>query len=256
MKNKAQLLLTIIVLSWLLVFFYFKDEKVYTLKEYNSTGKLLGTSEYIIRNGDTIFHGYFVNYNEKGIKIAEGQFINNEPSGICSYYYNNGKIESIYYRKDSKINLECTYYNQNGLVEKYIMCDTNGRTAFIIKFDNKTVKMYDGYSIWPVGQHKIRNRKLEEIKKGDVLKVGDTIRYNYLVANIPYTKRTFRIETVGIDNSKAKRIITSKLPAEIIVEEVLTQKGLNKIEIIAQYNFEDKLTPILDKTVSFEVNVK
>jgi len=256
-KHKIALVIFSIIFIGVIIFYYCCNRhKIYTLKEYSSTGKLIGINEYMIENGDTIFHGKFINYNEKGIKTSEGQFINNEPHGKCFYYYDNGKIQSAIYRKDSKINLESTYYNQQGLIEKYIMCDSLGKIAFIIKFSNKVVKMYDGYSIWPVGQYKIENKKDVEIKKGEVLKVGDTIRYYYLVANIPNAKRVFKIENVGVDNSKVKRIVKSKKPAEIIVEEVLTKKGLNKIEIIAQYIFDDGVTPILNKVVSFEVNVK
>ncbi|MCV9930633.1 hypothetical protein OIU83_23440 [Flavobacterium sp. LS1R49] len=255
MKKKYIIAVFLMILGLTFLFFYFKEEKVYTLKEYSPSGKLLAMSEYVIRNKDTVFHGKFISYNEKGIKINEGQFIDNEPHGNCFYYYDNGKLESVFYRKNSKINLECTYYDQSGLVKKYIICDSLGRTAFIIKFDDKVVKMYDGYAIWPVGQHKVVNKKLGEIKKGDDLKVGDTIRYNYLVANIPYAKRTFKIETVGIDNSKAKRIIKNKLPAEIIVEEILTHKGLNRIKAITQYTFNDKVTRVKNDTVSFDVNV-
>ncbi|MCV9926692.1 hypothetical protein OIU83_03480 [Flavobacterium sp. LS1R49] len=181
------------------MFFYFKDEKVCTLKEYSPSGKLIGTNEYIIKNGDTILQGKFINYNEKGIKITEGQFINNEPNGNCFYYYDNGKIESVYYRKDSKVNLESTYYNPKGLIDKYIMCDSLGNTRFIIKFDDRVVKKYEGYSILPIGLYKIINKKQDEIKKEDTIKVGDIIRHYYLIANIPYAKRTFKIENVAID---------------------------------------------------------
>jgi len=255
-KCKVTLLILSIVIIGLIVFNKCSnDKKVYILKEHNPDGKLIGANEYIIRNGDTVLHGKFVRYNEKGIKIAEGQFADNEPTGICSYYFDNGKIRTVYYRKDSKINLESTYYDQNGLINKYIMCDSLGKTAFIIKFEEKTVKMYDGYSIWPVGQYKIENKKNVEIKKDEVLKVGDTIRYYYLVANIPHTKRSFKIQNVGVDSSKVKRVIKTKLPTELIVEEVLTKKGLNRIEIIAKYTFDDKVTPVLNKKVSFDVNV-
>ncbi|MCV9930260.1 hypothetical protein OIU83_21560 [Flavobacterium sp. LS1R49] len=117
MKKIYIIVVLSVILGFIVLFFYFKDEKVYTLKEYSPSGKLLVTSEYVIRNGDTIFHGKFINYNEKGIKINEGQFVDNEPNGKCFYYYENGKIESVYYRKDSKVNLESTYYNQNGLID-------------------------------------------------------------------------------------------------------------------------------------------
>ncbi|WP_306352558.1 toxin-antitoxin system YwqK family antitoxin [Flavobacterium sp. '19STA2R22 D10 B1'] len=255
MKNKY-IIAIVAILGLIILFFYCKDQKVRILEEYSPSGKLIGTNEYIISWGDTILQGKFIQYNEKGIKISEGQFVKNEPNGICSYYYDNGKIESVFYRKNSKVNLECTYYNQNGLIEKYIMCDSLGRTSFIIKFNDKIVKKYDGYSILPIGQYKLDNKKQTEIKTGNVLKVGDVIKYDYVLANIPYAKRTFKIEAEGIDNSKVKRTITKEAPTRIIVEEVLTKKGLNRIKAITQYTFEDKVTPVKNDTVSFDVNVK
>ena len=78
------------------IFSYFKSERVYTLKEYDSKGILIGTNEYIIKNGDAIMHGKFINYNEKGVIISEGQFLNNEVNGKCFYYYDNGRLKSIH----------------------------------------------------------------------------------------------------------------------------------------------------------------
>lgn len=259
MKNKYKVALLIVFITIIGLIVFNKsssnNKKVHILNEYNSAGQLTGFNEYVIRNGDTILNGKFIKYNDEGIKIAEGQFENNEPIGICSYYYDNGKIKSVYYRKNSSINLECTYYDQKGLINKYILCDSVGKTAFIIKFEDKVVKMYDGYSVWPVSQYKLINKKQVKIKTKDVLKVGDTIRYNFLLANIPNAKRSFKIENSACDNTKSKRIIKSKLPAEIIVEEVLTKKGLNRIKAITQYTFNDNVTQVKNDTVSFDVYV-
>lgn len=254
-KNKYIIVL-IAILGLVILYFYCKDEKVHIYNEYNPSGKLIGINEYVIRDGKTIQQGKFVDYNEKGIKIAEGQFVENEPNGICKYYYDDGKIESVFYRKNSKINLECTYYDKNGLINKYILCDDIGKTAFIIKYDEKAVKKYDGYALLPVNQYKLDNGKEIKFTLKDTLKVGDIIKYDYVLANIPYTKRTFKIETVGVDNSTIKRTITKEAPTHIIVKEVLTQKGLNRIKAITQYKFNDKVTPVKNDTVSFDVNVK
>jgi len=255
MKNKKKLLIIFIALLILLTLYFFsKEEKVQILNEYSPEGKLLGTNEYVVRNGDTIMHGKFINYNAKGNKIAEGRFIDGNVKGKCIYYYDSGKIEAVQF-KSGKITNESNFYDENGLIENYTMYSDLGETTFIITFNEKIVNKYDGYSIWPIDQYKLVNNKQYGIKTGDILKIGDTIRYNYLVANIPYAKRTFKIETVGANNSKAKRIIKSKLPTEIIVEEVLTKKGLNRIQIVAQYQFEDKVTPTLNKVVSFDVYV-
>lgn len=253
--KKIYIILLTVILGLIILYFFFKNEKVYILKEYNPSGKLIGTNEYVIRDGDTIVNGRFINYNEKGIKIAEGQFIDNEPNGICSYYYNNGKIKSVYYKKNSKIDLEGTYYNEDGLIRKYVMCNDLGEPKFIIEFDKKTVKMYDGYVIYPVNQYRIEKEKKYKIYTRDTLKVGDVIKYDYLLANIPNAKRTFKIETEGIDNSKIKRIITKEGPTRVVVEEILIKKGLNRIKAITQYTFNDKVTLVKNDTVSFDIKV-
>jgi hypothetical protein len=76
-----------------------------------------------------------------------------------------------------------------------------------------------------------------------------------VLANIPSAKRSFKIENVGIDNSKIKRIMKQVPATEIDVEEVLTKKGINTIRAIVQYKFDDKVTPVLTDTISFDVNV-
>ncbi|KQO27270.1 hypothetical protein ASF10_23295 [Flavobacterium sp. Leaf82] len=254
--KKIYIIVLAVLLCLVVWFFYFKDEKVYTFKEYSPSGKLIGTNEYVIRNGNSIQHGKFVNYNERGIKIAEGNFVNNEPNGKSIYYFDNGKIESVHYRKNSKVTEESIFYNSDGLIRKYIMYNDIGEAKFIIDFDGKTVKKYDGYATYPVNQYKIEKEKKYEINTRDTLKVGDVIKYEYLLANIPNAKRTFKIETEGIDNSKVKRTITKEVPTRIVVEEVLTKKGLNRIKAITQYTFNDNVTRVKNDTVTFDVNVK
>ncbi|MBF2093074.1 toxin-antitoxin system YwqK family antitoxin [Flavobacterium psychrophilum] len=255
MKNK-HLTPFVSILGFISLLFSCKDERVHIFEEYSPSGKLIKTHEYIILYGDTILQGKFVNYNENGIKIAEGKYVENEPNGICKYYYDDGKIESVFYRKNSKIDLEAFHYYQNGTINQYTLYDDVGKTAFFIKFNKKVVTKYDGYALLPLNQYKINNGDQIEFTLKDTLKVGDVIKYDYVLANIPYAKRTFKIETEGIDNSKVKRTITKEAPTRIIVEEVLTQKGLNRIKAITQYRFDDKVTPIKNDTVSFDVNVK
>jgi len=254
--KKQYVIVLIVLLGLITLFFYFEDDRVYIFNEYSSTGKLIGTNEYVIRNGNPVQHGKFINYNEKGIKIAEGYFVNNEPNGKCIYYYDNGKIESVFFRKNSKVTLESFYYLPNGKIKKYFMCDDLGEPMFFIEFDKNTVLRYKGNATYPINLYKSDNKKQIEIKFGDTLKVGDVIEYNYLLANIPYTERTFKIETEGVDNLKIKRSITKKAPTRIIVEEVLTKKGLNRIKAITQYRFNDNVTSVKNDTVSFNVYVK
>ena len=241
------------ILTLLIKINFINDQKVYTLNEYGPNGKLIGTNEYILRDGDTVMNGKFVNYNEKGIKVSEGKFINNEPYGVCSYYDDNGKIEAIYFRKNSKINLECKYYNKKGLLEKYIMCDDLGKTAFVIHFDEKGVTKYDGHFQIETYQYNYANKAKFNIAKDQYLRVGDTLNYSYLVANIPNAKRSFTIE--NLSDSHSKRTTKKTEPCQIDVKEVLTKKGKNTIRSIVTYKFDDGITPVFKDTLSFDVNL-
>ena len=255
-KNIIIILITAIVLAGFVYFFFNKNGKVYVLSQYDSKGKLTSTSEYIVKDGDTIFHGRFINYNKDGIKIAEGNFVNGHIKGKCLYYYDDGELESICHRKDSKITEEITEFYPNGKVKRYIMFDPFGLEAFIVRFDEQGImKNYEGYSIMEIYQYPIAHKERFNIKEEQYLKVGDTLKHNYLVANIPNAKRSFTIENVGIDNAIVKRILKNVPPAQIDVKEVLTKKGKNTIRSIVRYEFNDKVSPVFTDTLSFDVEV-
>lgn len=250
MKKRNKIILVVIsvvLFAILLLHFYFRDEKIYTLKEYSPDGKITDISEYIIRNGDTIFEGKFTRYNKKGIKIAEGQFVDNEPNGICSYYYDNGNLESFHYRENSKITLESTFYDTTGLINKYVMYTDSGKSCFIISYDEKGVREYSGFPLLEVYQNNIKTEQM--------LRVGDTLKYQYLLANLPNTKRSFIVKNMSIDDSDIKRTTKHRPATKVNVEEVLIKKGINKISAIVEYKFEDKITPVFKDTITFEVNV-
>jgi hypothetical protein len=256
MKNKRILVvISVVLFAILLLHFYFRDEKVYTLNEYSPDGKIIGINEYVIRNGDTIFHGKFINYNEKGIIVSEGQFIDNEPNGICSYYYDDGKIESTHYRENSKITLESTFYDTIGLINKYVMYNDFGKSCFIISYDEKGVREYRGYPILEVYQYKFTHKKQYNIKTEQLLRVGDTLKYQYLLANLPNTKRSFKVENMSIDDRDIKRTTKHNAPTRVNVEEILIKKGTNTIRAIVKYEFVDKITPVFNDTLTFDVNV-
>jgi hypothetical protein len=209
-----------------------------------------------LRDGKTILDGKFINYNVQGIIISEGQYKENEPLGLFKYYYDNGKLESVSYRKKSKIDLESTYYNQDGSINQYTLYDDFGKTAFFIKFDKRIVQKYDGYSTYPVGQYKIENEGKTIISKNDTLSLGSVVQHEYLLANIPYTIRTFKIEVEGFDNLKVKREFMKTAPTHITIKEVLIKKGHNRINAFTQYKFLDNVTPVKNDTVSFDIFVK
>jgi len=247
-------LLVIIIIG--AIYFYNSKNTIHILKEYDSKTKITDISEYIIRDNDTIFQGKFTRYNMKGTKIAEGQFLNNEPVGKNNYFYENGRLNSVYYRKNSKITEEVTEYYPNGNVKRYVMFDPFGMETFIVRFDERGLtKNYEGYPLMEIYQYPIAHKDRFKINTKQDLKVGDTLKYSYLVAEIPNTNRSFKIENISVDNSKVKRTLVHIQPVKIEVGEVLIKKGKNTIRSIVRYEFKDKVTPVFVDTLSFDVNV-
>lgn len=255
-KYKILILISVVVIGLIILFFSLNKEKVYTLKTFFPDTKVTDVCEYVIRDGDTIFHGKFIRYNGKGNKIAEGNFVNNEPHGKCIYYFDNGVIESVHYRKNSKITLENTYYYSNGSIERYMLYDDFGIPDFEISYDEQgNMKKYKGYPLVEIFQYKFSHKEKFKIENEQLLKVGDILKYKYLLANIPNSKRDFKIENIGLDNTIIKRKITKIPPAEIDVEEVLTKRGINEITASVKYILSDNKKTVIKDTVSFEVNV-
>jgi len=246
----------IIILGFTALYFFNKSEKTFFLKSYYPDKKVTDISQYVIRNGDTILEGRFTQYNQKGQKIVEGNFVNGHIKGKSIYYFDNGNIESIHYRKDGKVTEESTYNYPNGKVRKYAMYDDFGILDFLIIYDESgNVKNYQGLPLIEIYQYKIANKKQFKIKTNQVLKMGDTLKYHYLIANVPIAKRSFKIENLDVDNSKVKRTFTQIPPVGIIVKEILTQKGINTIRAIVKYEFNDKKKTVIKDTISFNVNV-
>ena len=212
-------------------------------------------SEYIIKNGDSILDGNYTVYNYERKKIRSGRYKNGKAIGAVIYYYDNGNIESIDHRNNDKF-IDATFNYKNGKIERYIFYDDFGNTSFIIRFDEQSnITSYDGYPIFEIYQYKIANKEKFKTKINQHLKVGDTLKQEYLIANIPNTNRSFQVRNLDVDNAKVKRIFkkTSHLGYE--VKEVLTQKGINKMQAIVRYEFRDKQKTIITDTLSFKVTV-
>jgi hypothetical protein len=256
-KKKDIFVILILIVATIVVaiIYLFNKDKVLTAKYYNPKTHTTFTTEFVVRNGDTINHGKFFRFNAKGVKIAEGVFVNGEIKGKFIHYFDNGKIKNSFFHLNNTITLEDIYYNPNGTVKEYDMYDMSGKLAFIIYFDEKGVTRYDGYPLMEIYQYKFSHKEQNNIKKDQNLKVGDTLKYEYLLANIPNAKRSFKIENLAIDNNKVKRTIIRKPPTILEVKEVLTRKGITTIRAIVQYKFKDKVTPVFNDTISFEVTV-
>ncbi|MDW8849703.1 hypothetical protein SD960_06335 [Flavobacterium sp. MMLR14_040] len=232
------------------------EKKVNILKTYFPKDKQIVFSEYIIKNGDTILDGNYIVRKYDGIKIKSGVYKNGRAIGPLIFYFNNGNIESIDYKNEKRLSQETKYYYESGKIKKYALSDDLGNTAFIIKYDESgDINSYEGLVLMEVYQYKIAHQEGFKIKINQYLKVGDTLKYKYLLANIPNTKRSFKIENIDVDNSKVKRILRKIPPVESDVKEVLTKKGINTIRAIVKYEFNDKEKTVIKDTISFKVMV-
>ncbi len=247
--------LSVIILGSLVFLFYHTNEKVHFLRKYYPESKETFTFEYVIRNGDTILQGKAIIYNERGIKTVESNFVNNELKGERIHYYDNGKIESVEYIVDNKRKAEVLWNYPNGKIQKYAFFSNYKEPIFLISYDEKGPKTYEGSTIESIFHGKLSNKKQQFEEESKYFKVGDTLLHSYLIANIPDAKRSFKIENIGFENTKVKRSITPKEPTTIEVKEILTTKGKNTIKAIVKYEFKDNIMPTINDTLSFEIEV-
>lgn len=254
-KNTIVIILFIFGLGLTILISFLNNDRIGIMENINPDTGLKETYEYLIRNGDTVLNGRFADYNKSGIKIAEGNYINNEIVGIYTHYYDDGTIQTQQFKENSKKTIEGIWYNPKGQVETYTMYDEYGKPCFLMKHMDKKVVLYKGYPLLEIYQYKIRHKEKFNIKTEQYLKIGDKLKYSYLIANIPNAIRSLKIENLNVDNSKVTRTLKHVKPCQWHVEEILTKKGKNTIRSIVKYEFKDKITPVLTDTVSFDVIV-
>lgn len=179
-------------------------------------------SEYVAENGDSVLDEKLLLSNQQENKLLEER-IENFPSGK---------------------------------IMRYTSYDDLGVQAYTILFDEKgNVENYKGLPLKETYQSKISQKRQLKEKVDQYLKVGDTLKYHYLIANVPYAKRSFKIINPEVDNDKVKRTVTKTSKIGIDVKEVLTQKGIHTIEAVVNYEFEDKEKTSVTYTEIFEVIV-
>lgn len=248
-----------IVLFFLLgiVFYSCKkeDEKRGVLKTYFPKDKEILISGFIIKNRDTILDGKYIVCKYNGAKIKSGTYKNGKSAGPIIFYFDNGNIESIDNRNNNKF-IDALFNYRTGKIERYILYDDFGRSSFIVFFDEQSnVKSYEGFPLLEIYQYKISHKEEFKIKINQYLHVGDTLKYQYIIANIPTAKRNFKIENLSVENTKVKRTFRKTSQVGIHVQEILTKKGINKIRAVVNYEFNDKEKTVINDTISFVVKV-
>ncbi len=183
--------------------FYYPNDQLEQIGSYNKDGKADGAWTWYYATGDllreeTYFNGmidgFSIEYDEYGVVIAEGEYIEDEKEGKWNFNYGDHKSEGEYsigmrhgkwksYYSDGVLNFEGefiednpngnhTWYWPNGLKKtegKYIMGLKDGDwnkynydgTPFItISYENGVEKRYDGIKIKVMEEEE--NRALEE----------------------------------------------------------------------------------------------
>ncbi|SNA73660.1 toxin-antitoxin system YwqK family antitoxin [Flavobacterium psychrophilum] len=260
MENKKKGLVFFIILlvitTGVIFYFYNKNPSIYTLKDYDPKTKNTWEYEYVIKKGDTILEGKFFRYNDKKIKIAEGSYLNNHLKGEFISYYDNGKIKIKHYVINNKLNAETTEYYSNGKIKRYIMFDPFGLEAFIARYDEQgNIKNYEGYPIMEIYQYPIAHKERFKIKTNQYLKVNDTLKYSYLLANIPNAKRSLFLESASYNKLNDKEAMKSVSITQTDYKEILSKKGINKVKAIVQYKFDNKEKTVINDTINFDVEV-
>jgi hypothetical protein len=210
---------------------------------------------YRINGIDTVLHGKYQLFKNNKLK-EDRNYVLGKPYGTFKQYFENGKIEVEGFALNNNVIAEEIWNYPSGEKERYILYDDLGKSIFIVKFDKKgNLISHNGYPLIETLQYKYANKTKFNIKEEQYLKIGDTLKYSYLVANIPNAKRSFTIENLSIDNAKVKRITKKIEPCQLDVKEVLTKKGKNTIRSIVRYEFNDNVTPVFTDTLSFDVEV-
>ncbi len=259
--HKILILLSSVILVLLIVIFYPKEQKSFIIKRYNPKTKATHTINCQIRGNDTILNGPSTVNNKKGVKIAEGNFVNDQTYGKWNYYSDNGKIEGTLFLSKNNLIAEGIWYYLSGKIKKYVLYDEFGEEVFRIKYDEKgNVLSYNGWPLLEIYQYKISNperfkKKKIKININQFLKIGNVLKYQYLMPNLPFALRDFKIESVNSHDINIKRVTTKKPPAIINVEETLLKKGIHSITAIVKYEFNDIEKTVINDTLAFTVEV-
>lgn len=178
---------------------------------------------------------------------------------VLSFYFNDDKAyfdDKLVHNseKENEVVEERIDNFPSGKIMRYTSYADSGKQAFTILFDEKgNVENFKGQALIETYQNKIANKRRLKEDVNQSLKVGDTLKHHYLIANIPNAKRTLKIENIG--NTKVKRILKKTSQTGIEVKEVLIKKGINTIETVVNYIFNDKEKTSITYTESFEVEV-
>lgn len=246
MKTKTKIIIFIsVVLVAFLFYLMYINNKLFTSKEFDKNGNLITEVEYKKKAGKSILHGNFHEFSSKGVLITEGKFLNDVAYGIWKYYDDDGNLKSVKFRKNDTITLEAKLYNTTGTLKQYVFLSENNEAEFISNYDEKGIRDLNGFTLGGINY------------EDKTYKLGDEIKYDFLVANIPQAKRKVIIENLAKDNSKVNRKITREAPCKWIVNEKLMNKGINEVRIVVINEF-DKSTGIkpINDTLGFKINVQ
>lgn len=240
----------LIISSCLILFSCQKNDKQAKLIKYYPKENKIVEFSYLLKGNDTIIDGEVTYYSkDRKIILGKAYYKNGLLNGRYTGYYTDGKIKQIVnYRNDTIVG-DRVYNYSDGNIERYILHDDSGRVAFIVKFDNNgNVIKRQGFPL--VDVENIGKKTL------DSLKLGDSLKYSYYLANIPTSKCSFIIKSLNFDDKKNQRRISSRKNCRITVDEKVNRVGKNSIIAKLKFEFSDSNKTIIVDSLRFDYYVK
>lgn len=219
------------------------------IRKYLPSENIFTESTFILNEKDTILDGEVILYDLDSNKIGSGNYVKGKLQGIFTFYFLNKNIKEIRYYDDGIIVGDRIYNFENGKIRKYIFHDDKGEVAFIVRFTEKgNLESYEG--------HSLVNIEYSGKKELGDLKIGDTLSYDYLLAEVPLAKNYLTIKLLDFDNSKIYRNQNERSNFRIKMKEVIAKKGKNSIRAVLKHEFNDSLKNKILDSIRFDFTVK
>jgi hypothetical protein len=89
------------------------------------------------------------------------------------------------------------------------------------------------------------------------LKVGDTIKYGFIIPNIPDVKKTFNVRLLDYeDDHKIIREVKNLEPVGIMIKEKILKEGKNSFRGKLKLEFNDIKRTIIEDSLELTFEIK
>jgi len=213
-----------------------KGDTILKKNHYYKNGNISREYEYMIKNGDTILDGVLNEYSLNS-KLRLTLFMKNDHIINSIEYYPNGTTKyKAKYKNDKTI--EGLRYRRNGKLKTYLMWNERDKVKYKKKYDSLgNIISTQGKPIIELVIGK-SNSPLFKIIDGNLvnIKLLDTIKFTYTIANPPNTKVTFKV----IEKKSNNRLldIDVKTPHNTFYKVFKEKKEIELLGIVKMHDFD------------------